>query len=55
MVGGYRRLAALVLLTVSSALVTGCTADFITEEARRSFASFLTGVFTTAVDGTIGP
>lgn len=54
MVGRYRRLAALILLTVSSAMMTGC-ADFITEEARQSFASFLTGVFATAVEGTISP
>ncbi len=55
MVHRCRRFAALVLLTLCSALATACDGDFITEEARRSLASFVTGIVTTAVDGAIGP
>ncbi len=55
MIGRYRRLAILALLAASSVLATACDATYITEEARSSLASFVTGVITTAVEGAIGP
>ncbi|MEK6798656.1 MAG: hypothetical protein AABZ12_06815 [Planctomycetota bacterium] len=49
------RLALAGCLALASLLAAGCTTGFIQEEAQRSLASFVTGVFTTAVNETIAP
>ncbi len=43
------------LLMLSAALTSGCETGFIEEQALESFASFITGVVTTAVDDAIRP
>ena len=48
-----RRTVCLLLLTLG--LIAGCDAGFIREEAQRSFATFLSGVVTTAINETINP
>lgn len=48
-----RRTACLLLL--ASGLIAGCDAGFIRDEAQRSFATFLSGVVTTAINETINP
>ena len=36
-------------------LASGCETGFVTNAARTSLASFVTDVFASAVNGTIGP
>ena len=48
-----RRTGFLILLAMG--LIGGCDAGFVRDEAQRSFASFLSGVVTTAINGTINP
>ena len=43
------------LLMLASGLIAGCDAGFVREEAQRSFATFLSGVVTTAINETINP
>ena len=47
------------LIVAISALViafaAGCETGFVTTAARTSLASFVTDVFATAINGTIGP
>lgn len=43
------------LLLLASGLIAGCDAGFIRDEAQRSFATFLSGVVTTAINETINP
>ncbi len=43
------------LRMLSAALTSGCETGFIEEQALESFASFITGVVTAAVDETIRP
>jgi len=44
-----------VLLALGSLIVMGCEAGFVNEAARRSLSSFITSVFSTAVNETINP
>lgn len=48
-----RRTGFLILLAMG--LIGGCDAGFVREEAQRSFASFLSGIVTTAINETIDP
>ena len=48
-----RRTGLLFLLAMG--LIGGCDAGFVRDEAQRSFASFLSGVVTTAINETINP
>ncbi len=43
------------LIMIVAVLTMGCESGFITDEARSSLASFVTGVVTTAVNETINP
>ena len=43
------------LVALGVCLSTGCATGFIREQARTSLASFVTGVFSTAVNEVINP
>ncbi|MCH7840002.1 MAG: hypothetical protein IID38_07180 [Planctomycetes bacterium] len=43
------------LLLLAMGVIGGCDAGFIRDEAQRSFATFLSGIVTTAINETINP
>ena len=43
------------LLLLAMGVIGGCNAGFVRDEAQRSFASFLSGIVTTAINETINP
>ena len=42
-------------LLLAMGVIGGCDAGFVRDEAQRSFASFLSGIVTTAINETINP
>lgn len=50
-----RNIIAVIVVTLSSGWIAGCNTDFIAGEAQRAFASFLTGIVTTAINETVAP
>jgi len=54
MIGREMRKTATWALIGLAALTAGCTTGFIQDSARDSLAAFLSDVFTTAVNDTIG-
>ena len=51
----HAKLPVWLLAALLVTLCAGCDTGFIAKEARSSLASFVTGVFTTAINATMNP